>query len=114
MPSNEEIARAALQKVKIGKGGIGSRVDICKGLQLSLFEARWDGGQGQGFYDLSVRFAYRDKTITIPPSDLVTKSKSMWARDNVYRLAPATVERYVDQIAALIEKVPAELAKRGQ
>lgn len=95
--------RDALEKLKIDAGGKGSTEVVCKGLMVSLSEAPRGADEP---YQISVLFGPRRTSIGLSADDLVTKGKSMFRRDNRWRLRPEIVERFEPQIAGLVARIP--------
>lgn len=101
--------RDLLAKLTVGKGGKHSCAKIDNEFALCFREDR-DGRDADLPYALDLR--YRDpvssrtqeKTLFFKRgTDVISKSKGMWVRDKVWRLAPAKVDELAPQIERVIE-----------
>lgn len=99
MTSKCKTVRETLGKLKINPGGRGSTEPICPGLMVSLIETL------DGTYQISMVFGARRKSIDLTPEDLVSKGKSKWRRDNLWRLSPNTIDRFEPGIAEIVARL---------
>lgn len=96
---------AILSKLMIGKGGKGSMQKITKDGDFSVsFDE--NGGNKEYPYTLTLSYLYKGRFRRseqyLSRQDVFTKSGSAWARENVYRLKPETVQKYAEQIAKML------------
>lgn len=100
--------RDLLTKLTVGTGGKHSCAKIDNEFELCFREDR-EGREVERPYALDLRYQdpaskrRQEKTIFFQRTDVFTKSKSMWARNNVWRLTPAKVDELAPQIERVIE-----------
>jgi hypothetical protein len=94
-----------LSSLKVGKGGRGEEKDLGPDWTIGFYENL--GSQEQP-YRLVLRFRYKSSTMGLLMSEVFTKSKGMWRRDQVWRLKPETVSRVAENIHSVMAKQPSE------
>lgn len=99
--TREEIA-AVLAKLRVNAGGRSTHQKLPNGWEVTFHEQRDDKALPFG---LTLRRTDGKRaTQGHPWADVYTKGRSMWVRDNVWRLKPETIERVSAQIEALAQK----------
>lgn len=112
--------REALASLMVKSGGRGTCARIPADLEVCLHEheahLRKIGGhpvseaeRPDDPYALTLRRRTeprRERTIPLPRTDLFTKGRSMWVRDNTHRLKPEVVDKFTGQIEKVIADAP--------
>lgn len=96
--------KTALEKLKVASGGKGSCQRVSRDLNLCLFEER--GAD----YRLTATFRGREIAVAVPRASVVTKGKSMWRRDNLWRLTPAAVSTFTSNLREVLQKTARKTA----
>lgn len=103
--------RDALAKLKVSPGGHGGSERLASDVTVSMFEAE-RGSEHP--YVLVLRYGGRQQTVALRTEDVVTKGRSQWRRDNVWRLRPETIARFEPQITAVLAKLAAKAAEASK
>ena len=96
---------AILSKLMIGKGGKGSMKKITKDGDFYV-SLRENNDSKEYPYAFTLSYLYkgqiRKSDQYLSRQDVFTKNDSGWARSNVYRLKPETVQKYAGQIVKML------------
>lgn len=93
---------AVLSKLVVGKGGTGTSKQLAKGVMVSFDETLDRDVRSTYPYTLTLRVGTKNQKVALTRDQVFTKSKGMWARDQVWRLKPEKVKEFTEQIARIL------------
>jgi hypothetical protein len=92
---------AILNKLKVGKGGRGSRQKLCGDYSVGFSENT--GGAAHQPYKLTLYKGTRPQSMGLERDHVFSKTRAQWVRDRVWRIEPTVVDRVADQIASVVK-----------
>jgi hypothetical protein len=102
--------RDELLKLTVGKGGKQSYRDLAPGWEVSMWESERETATTHP-YVIRLRFTVegtkREQKVYLLPTQVHTRTRSMWKRDSVWRLTPEAAATFATQIAAVMARVAA-------
>ena len=99
-----------LLRLTVGKGGKQSYRALAPGWEISMWESERETSATHPYVmrlSFVVEGAKREQKVYLLPTQVHTRTRSMWKRDSVWRLTPEAAATFATQIAAVMTRVAA-------